>query len=371
MESEPFHILAVDGGGMRGLYAASVLRALAARFANGRNEEALDVGKGFDLVVGTSTGGILSAGVAAGVPLRRIQDLYRTEGPRVFTDPVPSNRLRFYCWLLRHLKSSGNSNVPLRKALLHTFGGETIGELYTRRRIALCLPATSLLSHAPRVFKTPHLESRNRDDNLSIVDLCLATSAAPIYLPLVSVTPDDPTSDSYVDGGLWANNPILVGLLEGLCASDPSQPITILSIGTCRPVAGSGPPAKLEVGVLDWLKRILLLNLVMNAQAAGSHNMSQLLAHQLGRLGKAVRIVRCHESSPSEDQSRLLQLDSATADAISLMQSMGENDGHQTYRRCQPPEAPDGVLLRSVFARMPAFENLAQGESNERLRQGH
>ncbi|MDE0023942.1 MAG: CBASS cGAMP-activated phospholipase [Spirochaetaceae bacterium] len=367
-QDNAFTVLAIDGGGMRGLYTASVLRALAGRFAVQRNIDHLDIGKGFDLIVGTSTGGILASGLAAGLPVGGIQALYRTFGPRIFTDPVPKSRGRLCLWLLRHRDRSGNSSGPLRTALLSAFGDETIGELYGRRAIGLCLPATSLLDHSPRVFKTPHLERRDRDDNLSVVDACLATSAAPLYLPIASVNPNQLADEFYVDGGLWANSSILVGLLEGLALAHPEQPLTIISIGTCPPVAGTAPVSRLDAGVLQWLNRMLILNLGMNAQAVAARNMSNLLAHQLDRLGKEVRIVRCHESSPSADQSGLLQLDSATADSISLMETMGTSDAQAMFRWCQPPNTKEGQLLQAVFDRMPALETSnTLGERNEGL----
>ena len=65
----PFNILALDGGGMRGLYTATVLRKLSDRFAEPKVVDVLDIGKGFDLIVGTSTGAILAAAIAAGIPL--------------------------------------------------------------------------------------------------------------------------------------------------------------------------------------------------------------------------------------------------------------------------------------------------------------
>ena len=223
------------------------------------------------------------------------------------------------------------------KALQDTFGDETLGRMYLRRRIRLCLTATSFLNHSPRVFKTGHLPFRDRDDNMRIVDACLATSAAPIYLPLVSTEPNDLGPELYADGGLWANSPLLVGLLEGMAISQPNQPITIISIGTCAPVAGAVPPSDLSAGVFHWLKRVLILNLVMNTQAAASRNMAALLTQQLCRLGKDAKIVRCHESSSSAEQSQLLQLDAATPDAMSLMEQLGNGDGLETYRWCQPP----------------------------------
>ena len=353
-DNETFTVLALDGGGMRGLYSATVLRTLTSRFSARRRVDSLDVGKGFDLIVGASTGGILAAGLAAGVDLERIRSLYKMTGPRVFQDPVPSSLLRLGYWLCRHLRRAGNDNKPLMEALQDTFGDETLGRMYSRRGIRLCLTATSFLNHSPRVFKTGHLPSRDRDDNMPIADACLATSAAPIYLPLVSTDHDDLGTELYADGGLWANSPILVGLLEGMAISNPNQPITIISIGTCPPVAGAVPPSDYSAGVFHWLRRVLILNLVMDTQATASRNMAALLTQQLCRLGKEVKIVRCHESNPSAEQGRLLQLDSATPDAMSLMEQLGKIDGLETYRRCQPPETREGELLTAAFSRMPA-----------------
>ena len=85
----PFNILSLDGGGMRGLYSATVLRALSSRFTDSKVSNHLDIGKGFDLVVGTSTGAILAAAIAAGIPLSRITRLYEEAGPQIFRDSIP------------------------------------------------------------------------------------------------------------------------------------------------------------------------------------------------------------------------------------------------------------------------------------------
>lgn len=76
--NKPFRVLSLDGGGMRGLYTASVLSTLSGRFGGNK---ILDVGKGFDLIVGTSTGGILATALVAGVPIPKVIDLYRQKGP--------------------------------------------------------------------------------------------------------------------------------------------------------------------------------------------------------------------------------------------------------------------------------------------------
>ena len=376
----PIQILTIDGGGMRGLYTATVLRTLEGRFAESRASNHLDIGKGFDLVVGTSTGAILAAAIAAGIPLHRITRLYEEAGPRIFTDSIPpydkslrfQKRARFWRWVARHLCRPGNRNDVLRSELRRIFGSLTFGELYKKRAIGLCISATAFLHHKPRVFKTPHLEKKQRDNGLALADACLASSAAPIYLPLASITADGLDGHVYADGGLWANNPVLMGVIEGLALSAPEQPVVVMSVGACSPPAGSPHPADLNRGIIGWRGGVLPLELAMNAQGRATHYATTLLVQQLGRLGKRVQVLRCQESRPRANQAHLLQLDSASEDALDFMKQLGNEDGQFTYRWCQLPGDHRGKLLTQIFERMPeinhSYTNGKAGKRNEELR---
>ena len=350
---------------MRGLYSATVLRTISSRFAESTGSNHLDIGKGFDLVVGTSTGAILAAAIAAGIPLNRITRLYEEAGPRIFRDSIPPydkslrfwDRARFWRWVVRHLCRPGNPNTALECEIRRIFGNLTFGELYERRGIGLCISATAFLHHKPRVFKTPHLEKKQRDNELALADACLASSAAPIYLPLASITADGLAGHVYADGGLWANNPVLLGVIEGLALSAPEQPIVVMSVGTCPPPTGSPLPAELDRGIIGWRAGILPLELAMNAQGQAARYATTLLAEQLERLGKRVYILRCEESRPSANQAHLLQLDSASKDALDLMKQLGNEDGQLTYRWCQRPGDHSGELLTKIFERMPEIDH--------------
>ena len=157
------NVLSLDGGGMRGLYSATVLKALGDRFARVRQSGPLDVGKGFDLIVGTSTGAIVAAAIAAGIPMVEIAALYERIGPRVFPSPMPPyqksprwrDKARFLRWVGRHAYHPAGSNEELASALRDIFGTMTMGQLYERRGIGLAISATRLLQHSPRIFKTP------------------------------------------------------------------------------------------------------------------------------------------------------------------------------------------------------------------------
>lgn len=352
----PVAVLTIDGGGMRGLYAATALRTLAQRFAAHFQLPELDVGKGFDVIVGTSTGGILAASLAAGIPLREVQSFYRRVGPKLFRDPVPrssgkiSRSLKLSRWLLRNLRHAANENSALRQALAEIFLNETMAQLYDRRQIGLCLTGTSFIHHLPRVFKTPHRELYDRDAAIKLTDACLATSAAPLYLPLVSIQNNESGKEILADGGLWANNPIVIGLLEGLALSEPDQPLIIVSVGTCPPAPGSLPLDQ-NLGVLGWQGGVQILELAMRAQAVSAIHAADLLTEQLSRLNKKVEIVRTASSFPSAEQAELLHLDSTSETALELMFTLGETDGNATYRWYQKATTR-GLALGKIFSRM-------------------
>lgn len=86
---KPFRVLSLDGGGMRGTYTATYLNRVATAFARRRLVTGLDVGKAFDLITGTSTGAIIACGLALGVPLVQMVELYRKHGPAIFPRKLP------------------------------------------------------------------------------------------------------------------------------------------------------------------------------------------------------------------------------------------------------------------------------------------
>ena len=88
--AKPYRVLSLDGGGMRGIYTATFLARLTGQFSRIRGEAALDLGRGFDLITGTSTGAIVGCALAIGRPMADIVGLYREHGPKDF--PAPDHR---------------------------------------------------------------------------------------------------------------------------------------------------------------------------------------------------------------------------------------------------------------------------------------
>lgn len=355
-KTNSFKVLSLDGGGVRGLYTAAVLNSLSDRFGSGSQ---LDVGKGFDLLVGTSTGGILASALAAGIPLKTIINLYKNQGPEIFKDPIPTNGLFKLFWGIKNLFRPANSNENLTKALKDIFGTETIGQLFERRKIPLCIASVNIATHKARVFKTAHDPKKNADDLRLITDVCLASSAAPIILPIAGVP--DPLVDNelshFVDGGLWANNPILIALVEALTLSSKDQPIEIISIGTCPPPSGSALTAKeAKRGIYNWNFGIKALELSMDAQASGNQFIATFLADCLSKSGRDVKILRLEQSTPSAEQGELMSLDNASEKACTILIQLGNSDGLELFGKTTRQEKSHEILA-TIFNSIPKANN--------------
>jgi patatin-like phospholipase/acyl hydrolase len=365
-QSKPFRVLSLDGGGMRGLYTATVLDTLAKHFASRRGVGALDIGKGFDLIVGTSTGGILATALAHGQPLKKLLDLYRVEGPAIFSDPMPdtAQRLKMLFWLWRNRSKAANANSHLRSVLERFFKDETLGQLFQRRGIGICIPSVRAEQQTTKVFKTPHAERLTFDAGYRLVDVCMATSAAPIFLPLVDVP--DPNADGqnfvYADGGLWANNPVLVGILEALeLTAATRQAIQVLSVSTCAAPEGELiTPGAESFGFFQWRAGTKIVSLSLNAQAAGHQYMAKLFQDRLRELGRYITVTRLQSSPLSNDQMRWMRLDAASAEALRALSQLGSYDGQAAIHLCDGGSSctcVDGQVIADVFNAMPAIQH--------------
>lgn len=210
MSNRTFRILSLSGGGVRGIFQAVFLKNL---------EDALGppLYKHFDLVAGTSNGAIIAVAVALGIDLARVVDFYKGNSEAIF-----SSR-RFYS--IR--KGARYNQKILRQYLVDVFENNQIKDAKTK--ILITASCIDRFSHYVFSSFPTQLES-SFDAKLSVVDVVLASSAAPTYFP-----PIKPLSQerSFVDGGLWANSPSLVAVLSASCDLDISPfSMRLLSVGT-------------------------------------------------------------------------------------------------------------------------------------------
>jgi patatin-like phospholipase/acyl hydrolase len=233
-EGTPFRILSVDGGGIRGILPAAILTELEDRYTGGRS-----AGDYFDLIAGTSTGGIIALGLAKGLRAKRILDIYTELGPRVF--PRPQDRGTKIQRVWRDLRSYwyyAYEPAPLKEELARVLGTAIVGDSLRR----LCIPSFDGFTET-FVFKTPHHPDYKLDWRESMVTVAMATAAAPAYFPVyrdrAPIAPDTQVSAlgrsprHFGDGGVWANNPLMIALVDALvCYKLDRRQVHILSLGT-------------------------------------------------------------------------------------------------------------------------------------------
>lgn len=257
-----FRILSLDGGGIRGAFSASVLTTLEE--ATGRS-----TADHFDLIVGTSTGGIIALAVALGMPAKTIRDFYQQHGPVIF----PRTSVLQTVWSrTKQLFGPKRSREKLRSALEQVFGERRLGE----SRCRLVLPAYDAIGGRIYLLKTAHHERFKFEFRALAVDCALATAAAPTYFQASSF-PEHPSS-SFIDGGVWANCPALVGVTEAMAFLRVEDPTTIdtLSIGTTAPSFSVSASKRKRGGALIW--NVGILELMMQAQMEASLAQANLLS---------------------------------------------------------------------------------------------
>ena len=347
-------ILSIDGGGMRGLYTASYLSSLAQRFATARGVSHLDIGKGFDLIIGTSTGAIIACALAAGISLGRVSDLYRRRGPEIFPRKLPSRigpKLLWQMW--RRTRYLRDGALALENALHKELGDITLGDIWRDREIALAIPAIEMSRHHSWVFKTPHLpNTTHRDDGYRLVDVCLAATAAPIYRSMTRLdAPDTFGSHVFVDGGLWANNPVLVSLVDALGMTQPGERIEIFCLGTCpRPGGELVDSDNLYRGLSDWQFGGGVVNLAISAQGFAFDNMARMIGCHLDRDCKIVRFP--HGNIPAGIM-KYLDLDETSSEAMDALVGQANADVNETLALCRDTGDPNPRLLRSLLNDLP------------------
>lgn len=264
-KNRKFRILSLEGGGIMGAFTASVLSSL-------EEQTGCRCADYFDLIVGTSTGGIIAIGLGLGLPAERIQKFYEEEGPIVFRNAGMTRR---FLNTLRHLFQPKYSQQILRDALMKALGDPKTGvsPKFGEAQCRLVIPTYDALAGRIFLMKTAHHERFTYDINASAVDVALATAAAPTYFSAVPF-PTHGAGASYIDGGVWANCPALVGIVEATAFLHiPLSDIDVLNIGTTTTPFSAAKNA--HAGLFGWAQG--LINVFMGAQVEAARAMTNLL----------------------------------------------------------------------------------------------
>jgi hypothetical protein len=217
----------------------------------------------FDLITGTSTGGVIALGLGAGLRAAQLRDLYSERGKEIFP---PAGRLGRWGRQVASFFRYRYDRSALMSALSDHLGDRTLGQSQNR----LCIPACDGQYGDLYVFKTPHHPDFRLDARERMTKVAAATAAAPTYY-----RPLEDGGYTFVDGGIWANNPIMVGLVDALSCFDVSrQRIRILSIGCGASPYTVDRGKKRFGGLLAWRD---IISAAMHFQSLSALGMSGLL----------------------------------------------------------------------------------------------
>ena len=276
--------LSLTGGGVRGLFSATVLSELERRIGRDLSEQ-------FDVVVGTSVGGIIALGLACGISAKKIASHISASAKDIFGKPARLNP--------DGLRATRHRPDRLRECIGTILGSSANTKIRELNRNVL-IPSVDAFanrivyfSNVERIGSTPCL-------NASLIDVALATSAAPTYFP-----PHIIDEAAFLDGGIASNNPDIEALrFCWTVLSRTLQSLRILSIGTGDVQHVVDRQDCMDAGAIKWMRKYKILDRMMSLQESKS---SGLVADLLGE--GYLRIDTTFENEISLDDCRDTVLD--------------------------------------------------------------
>lgn len=273
-ENQIVQILSLDGGGLRGLFSAAVIESLEHQLGH-------SIIKHFDIISGTSTGGLIALGLGLGKNGEEISQFYRKDGPKIFPNSGYQKVYRFLKGWFFNKYSNHQLENTLKK--LFRFDNEKdsvplLGDSSKR----LVIPTFYAANSTPRILKTPHDKRYRSDWKMPMWAAAMATSAAPTYFPSFKYK-----GNTYLDGGIWANNPSLIGVIEALEMGANIENIRVLNLTTTSsntdclvfniPFLPFKAPYS-RLGKIPWATRILEIMMQANSFSTTHMYLRQMLA---------------------------------------------------------------------------------------------
>ena len=217
-------ILSLDGGGMRGYLSATFLK----RFCQEAGIKPQELFNHFDIITGTSIGGIQALAYAYGLSPEDMLWFFASEGAKIFAYdsvlPLPAYKASVLLGLPTYPLTFYRQE-PLKAALEAVFGvslklSEVPGKVI--------VPSWQAGQNTPLIFSNiPGLEPFLTGMDTEVVKVGLATSAAPLYFPSASVG-----GQTLLDGGVYHNNPVTSAFAVAKQLFPASTRACVLSVGT-------------------------------------------------------------------------------------------------------------------------------------------
>jgi predicted acylesterase/phospholipase RssA len=273
-DTRPVRVLAVDGGGIRGIVPSVFLIELQRRLSR-------PISDCFDVIAGTSTGGMLAAALctpgAGDAPRYTPEDIlgfYTKDCRQIFHRSAAYALLSAGGWLRPKYPTSG-----IRDFLKDRFGDLALSQV---RRL-LMLVTYDVQRRRPYVFCSARALERAHHDFL-LRDACRASTAAPTYFAPAGI--EDRVGDlrHFVDGGVCSNDPTLPAFVEA-DQQFPGRPVIAVSLGTGAMMQATHRPRARHWGAFGWATRIL--DVLTEGQSGMSENCLSHLVRSRARAGSA------------------------------------------------------------------------------------
>jgi len=250
--TKPFHILALSGGGFKGLFTAVILEKLEEDFG-------CPIARKFDLLAGTSIGGIIALALADEISAKKIKEFFINNKEKIFGSPVFSKG---------YFLKSKYKNKGLRESLNELFGDRKINDLKHR----LIIPTINHTKGSTQLLKTRHHKDFKIDLHWPLTDAALATSAAPVYFPKFCSDHGE-----FIDGGIVANHPGFFAYIEAQKYLEiKPENIFQLHIGTTiHKTTSSGQKCPNKNGLISWNKK--LIDLLFSCQEQSTEQILSFL----------------------------------------------------------------------------------------------
>jgi predicted acylesterase/phospholipase RssA len=263
----PIRVLTIEGGGVRGIIPTRLLAAL-------ESLAGAPIVELFDVLVGTSTGGMLALGLVTpgedggpAYPAQTVGDIYTSHGPQIFpklTSSLPRSLQEARDWwssassnaaIFGFNPEAGNARYSpegIAEAFLVYFGDHRLSEAL----VDVIVTSYDLQTKSPVLFRSRDAKLDPENDIL-MRDAARATSAAPTYFPPLEMSWEGVKNRLLVDGGVYAKNPAMIGYIEGVTRAREQglgdADVMVVSLGTGRPTRTQTLTYKEFVG-RSWLK---------------------------------------------------------------------------------------------------------------------
>ena len=307
--SNRFQVLALSGGGYRGLFGAEFLAACEAEFG----AQCIDR---FDIIAGTSIGALLAAGLSASIPAQTLAATMKDYGPSIFARGITTR-------IKQIAVAAPYRPDPIVEAIRKTLGEPTAAALLSNYDPPLIITAINYTTGETSIFRSRGVAGKAASA-VSIEDAILASAAAPSFFPTKKIGPSE-----YIDGGLVANAPDMIALLDAVNYHHARlEEVYQLSIGTASRREGAAVHEKSRApGSVSWVARRGLVQTIMAAQEnLALSQVSGLLRNRFQRI----------DEEPAQNQVRSIKsLDRATLEATETLRLLAGKawDENKTSRQ--------------------------------------